>query len=679
MKKLIYIFASFIALSTMQAQDRKQPIPGESPAIKINKPVSFTLKNGLKVLVVENHKLPRVSYTLTLDNQPYAEGAKKGVSDLTGALIGSGTKTQNKNSFNEEVDFMGANINFWDSGAYAGGLSKYSKRILEMMADGALNTVFTEEEFQKEKAKLIEGLKTEEKNVPGIARRMQRALTYGKNHPNGEFTTEETLNNISLADIKQNFSQYFVPQNAYLVVTGDVKVDEVKKWITKSFGKWKNVPIAKSIYTEPTDVAKTEINFIDMPNAVQTELAIINLSNLKMTDKDYFAAIVANQILGGDFNSYLNMNLREKHGWTYGARSSMPANKYLSNFSATTQVRNAVADSAIVEALKEVKRIKTELVDETTLKNVKAGYIGKFVMEVEKPQTVANYALRTKTQNLPDDFYENFLKNINAVTAEDIKRVANTYFKDDNFRIVVVSKAADVLPALEKLNIPIKYFDKLGNPTEKPEVKRPVPAGVTAKSVLENYVKTIGGEKALKDVKTVYTVSSATVQGTPLELHIKTADKKLAVEMQAMGMTMLKQVVNENAAYAVQQGKRKDITGEELEQMQDMAGNFKELQLLNSSNTTLSGIENLDGKDAYVIKNGKGNYFYDVNTHLKIAESKEMEQAGQKVTQVTYYDDYKEVKGIKFPHTTIMNVGIEIELKASEIKINEGVTDADFQ
>ena len=155
MKKFIYIAASLFLTITMQAQDRPQPKAGPAPTININQPQSFVLKNGLKVLVVENHKLPRVSFNLTLDNPPYAEGAKKGVSDILSSMIGNGTETVSKNAFNEEIDFLGANIGFYSSGAYASGLSRYSKRILELMADGALNPLFVQEEFEKEKEKLL--------------------------------------------------------------------------------------------------------------------------------------------------------------------------------------------------------------------------------------------------------------------------------------------------------------------------------------------------------------------------------------------------------------------------------------------------------------------------------------------------------------------------------------------
>lgn len=677
MKKIVIIATSLFISLSMQAQDRPQPKPGPAPKINIGKPQTFELKNGLKVLVVENNKLPRVSYNLTIDNAPYAEGAKKGVSDLTSSLIGNGTKTISKDAFNEEIDFLGANINFSADGAFASGLSKYSKRILELMADGALNPVFTQEEFNKEKAKLIEGLKAEEKSVPSIANRVQRVLAYGKNHPNGEYLSEETINNVTLADVSQNYATYFTPQNAYLVIVGDVKFADVKANVEKLFGTWKKGVAPQVSYSDPKDVQYTQINFVDAPNAVQSEIAAVHITNLKMTDKDYFAAIVANQILGGDFNSYLNMNLREAHGWTYGARSGLRGNKYTSNFSATTQVRNAVTDSAVVEILKEIKRIRTEKVSEETLKNVKAGYIGKFVMDIEKPTTVARYALQTKTQSLPADFYENYIKNINAVTAEDVLRVSQKYFLAENLRVVIVSKAADVLPGLEKLNIPIFYFDKYGNKVEKPEEKK-VSGDVTAKSVLEKYIAAVGGQKAVSDVKTLFLTGTTNLPGAPAPLTYtnKTdANGKLLVELTMGGMSVMKQVVNGNTGFMAQQGQKMNLEGEMLEDLKAAAHPFPELNLLKKEGITLKGIESQDGKDCYAIVNGKTTSYYEVATGLKVADITATPQGSSTIT----YKDYRDVKGVKIPYQYIMNVGVDLDIKISDIKVNEGVSEADFQ
>lgn len=681
-KKALIVLTGLFLTMTMQAQNRPQPKPGPAPVINVKKPETFRMPNGLKVMIVENHKLPRVSFSLTIDNAPYAEGNKKGVDELTSSLIGSGTTKISKDAFNEEVDFLGADISFNVSGAYASSLSKYSARVLELMADGALNPVFTQEELDKEKAKLIDGLKSEEKSVAAVASRVARVLAYGKNHPSGEYLTEETINNVSLADVKQHYGTYFVPGNAYLVIIGDVKTKDVKKTVEKLFGSWKKAIAPNISYTDPKNVQYTQINFVDMPNAVQSEITLLNTVKLEMKDPDYFPAILANQVLGGDFNSYLNMNLREAHGWTYGARSSIAGSRYIQSFRSSSQVRNAVTDSAVVEFLKEIKRIRTEKVSDEVLSNVKAGYIGRFVMQIEKPQTVARYALNIETEKLPADFYENYIKNINAVTPEDVQRVANKYFLSDNTRIIVVGKGSEVIPALEKLKIEMFYFDKFGNPVEKPAAKKTIPAGVTPKTVIDNYIKAIGGEKALKGVKTISMVGATTIPQapTPLTFTQKTDAKgKSMVEIAMGGMSMMKQVVGDKTGYMSQQGQKMPLEGEDFTDAKAGAVPFEELTLAAKPGVTLSGIEAIEGNDAYAVKNGKVTSYYDVKSGLKVAEASEVEQGGQKMTLMTYFKDYKEVKGIKFPYNINKNVGIELDIKLTDIKINEGVSDKDFE
>lgn len=684
MKKSLIILASLFLTITTQAQDRSQPKPGPSPAINLKKPTTFTLPNGLKVLVVEDHKLPRVSYSLSIDNAPYAEGDKKGVSDLTSSLIGNGSTKTPKDVFNEEIDFLGANINFYASGASASGLSKHATRILELMAEGAIMPNFTQEEFDKEKDKLIEGLKTQEKSVSAVAERVENVLAYGKNHPAGEYLSEETIKNVSLSDVKQNYRTYFVPQNAYLVIIGDVKTKDIKKSVEKLFGSWVKATAPNQTYSNPTNVQYTQINFVDMPNAVQSEVILMNTVSLKMSDPDFFPVILANQVFGGDFNSYLNMNLREAHGWTYGASSYVGADKYTnSKFVASSQVRNAVTDSAVVEALKELKRIRTEKVSDEMLNNVKAGYIGRFVMQVEKPATVARYAVNSLTQGLPADFYENYIKSINAVTADDVMRVANKYMLQDNLRILIVSKGSEVIPALEKLKIPMFYFDKYGNPTEKPAMKKAVPAGVTAKTVVDNYIKAIGGEKAVKAVKSISSVGTTKIPQAPMPLsYVSKIDNKgkMMLELSMAGRgSLMKQVVNGNSAYMIQQGQKIPMEGEELSKMKETAVLFSETLLATKNGVKVDAIEPINGSDAYAVVDGDTTHYFDVTSGLKTAESTTSEQQGKKMTQTTYFNDYKEVKGVKVPYNVVLNVGFELDVKMTEVKINEGVTDADFQ
>lgn len=681
MKKIHTVLILLFLTGIMQAQDRPQPKPGNSPVVNIKKPQTFVLANGMKVLVVENHKLPRVSFNLTLDNAPFTEGNKKGVDELTSSLIGNGTKKTTKEAFNEEIDFYGAHINFTSQGAYASSLSKYSGRVLELLAEGSLQPNFTQTEFDKEKAKLLEGLKADEKSVPAIANRVVDVLTFGKNHPSGEYLSEETVKNVTLADVQANYATYFVPENAYLVIIGDIKFKETKAAVEKLFGGWKKQAAPKNSYPDPANVAKLQIDFVDVPNAVQSEISLVNTVNLKMSDPDFFPAVIANQILGGDFNSYLNMNLREQHAWTYGANSNIGSGKYVTKFRASSAVRNAVTDSAVTEFVKEIKRIRTEKVSDDVLKNVKAGYIGRFVMQVEKPQAVARYALNIETEKLPADFYEKYIQTINNVTADDIYRVSNKYFPLDNMRIVIAGKGSEVIPGLEKLQIPIFYYDKYGNPVEKPVSKKEAPTGITAQTVFENYIKAIGGEKAVSGVKTLAMIGTTTIPQAPSPLSFTSkldSKGKMMVSLNMGSMPLMKQVVNDKGAYIEQQGQRKNLEGDDLAEMKASAAPFEELRLSKRTDLKITGIEQINGKDAYSIKDGKTVYYYDVKSGLKVAKLKVKEQSGQSTTQTTYFNDYKDVKGVKVPFNIVQNAGFELDIKMSEIKINEGVSDADF-
>lgn len=682
MKKILLLASALILSINTEAQiKREQPKSGPIPVVHVSKPKEFTLKNGLRVLVVEDHKLPRVSYSLTIDTPPTYEGEKVGLSSLTSGVVGNGTTKTPKNKFNEEIDFLGANVFIGRTGASGSGLSKYADRILELMAEGVLYPLFTQEEFDKVKAQTIEGLKTDEKSASAIASRVEDAVLYGKNHAFGEFETEASLKGITLEDVKKDYKKYSVPEKAYLIVVGDVKFDHVKKQVEKLFGKWKKAPAPKSDFKKPVNVSATEINFVDVPNAVQSEISLVTTTDLKMTDKDYFSTLMANQILGGGGEGRLFLNLREAHAWTYGAYSSIGASRYSSKFRAQASVRNSVTDSAVVEFMNEIKKIREIPVTEAELNLAKAKYIGNFVMQTQKPGTIASFALQTILNKLPADYYENYIKNINAVTIQDIQNAAKKHFKADNLRIVIAGKGSEVIPGLERLGYTIKYFDKEANPTTKPEGNKAVDATITAKSIIEKHINAIGGLSKLESVKSLVSVSSATAQGTTITVTKKTTNKgQLYQSITAMGMEIMKQVVTPTSAYVNVQGQKQEITGEELKEAQKSAVIFSELNdLKNASNFKVERIENFNGEDAYVVTDGKITNYYSVATGLKIGTSTTVEQMGQKMALTSRISNYKEVEGIKFPFTTSDPILGDIDVNVTELKINKEVTDADFK
>lgn len=688
MKKIIVLTASILLTVGTQAQKivRPQPKPGPMPTVHISKPQEFELSNGLKVMIVEDHKLPRVSYQLTIDTPQIYEGNKAGVLSLTSDVLGNGTIKTPKEKFNEEVDFLGAGMDFSATGASASGLSKYADKLLQMMAEGALQPLFDQKEFDKAVEQTLENLKSKEKSVAAVKGRVKNALVYGKDHPYGEFSTEETIKNITLDDVKNTYKKYFVPGNAYLVVIGDVNFKHIKKEVTKLFGSWKKASIPDKKFKDPVDVQTTQIDFIDMPNAVQSEVSLVNIVNLKPSDKDYFAAMLANQILGGGGEGRLFMNLREAHGWTYGAYSSMGSGKYTSTFNSSASVRNVVTDSAVVEFMNELHRMTTKPVSKEELQLAKSKFIGEFVMITQKPGAIASFALRTKTQNLPADYYENYIKNIEAVTVDDVMRAAKKYIKPDNTRIVIVGKASDVAPMLDRLGYKVNYYDKFANPIEKATTSKPIPAGVTPQTVFDNYLKAIGGEKKLKNVKTLKMVTEGTLQGMPLKgITLQTNKDQFKMVVEMMGMELMKQIITPTKVAIFAQGQEQALTDEEQKELRlsldgQLLAQLKGLK----EGTELVGIEKFNGEDCYVLKTKskmkgqeiEGVSYYSVNSALLLG-TEINSPVGKQVSNLT---DYKEVEGIKFPHKTIVDMGgQEVEMKATSIEINKGVTDADFE
>lgn len=682
-KLVAFVGVALIAFGASAQIDRSQmPEAGPEPKINLEKPKEFKLNNGITVMVVENNKLPRVSYQLRIDNKPYKEGNKAGVASLLSAMLGNGTTSISKDDFNEEVDFLGANINFGSSGAFGSGLVKYSDRILELMADATINPLLVEEEFEKEKEKLIENLKSNEKSLDAVSGRVVSALAYGKDHVYGEYLTEETVNNVTFQDVKDLYQVRFAPNDAYIVVVGDIDPRAAKKQVKKFFGDWDKQDLPN--ISEPTlteNVPTTQINFIDMPNASQTDITITNNVDLKQNDEDYFAALMANNILGGGGEGYLFKNLREDKGYTYGAYSSLGSSRYgVSRFNATAKVRNAVADSAVVEFVKEIKRIRTEPVNPQTLENAKAKYVGNFVMALERPQTIANYALSIKLNNLPQDFYENYLDNINKVTAGDVTEVSKKYFKIDNARIVMVGKGSEVVEKLDRLNLPVNYFDEYANPIDKPEFKKELPEGVTVETVYNDYIAAIGGEDKLSEINSMMMKGNASVQGMNLSFTSKAAKgaKSLTV-VEMNGMTLSKQVFDGEKGYASGRGQRMDMTEQQVKDTKATSGLFPELSV--PENAKVTGIESVNGENAYVVElTDNVREFYSVDSGLKLATETSAEQMGQKMTTTISYLDYAEKNGVMVPMTLSQNLGPQtIDIKMEEVKFNEGVSASDFE
>ena len=698
-KKVIVLSMLILSSSLIGQIDRSIPEAGPAPEIEFKEPYTTKLSNNLTLMVVVNDKLPTASASLIIDNLPILEGDKSGVKGLVTSNMGKGNKFQSKDEFIEEKDFMGSFISYNSSGGSISSLSRYFERTMTMFAQGALYPIFSDEEFEKEKTKLTEALKIDEKNAASIARRVENIVAYKKDHPTSEYTTEASVSNINITDIENFYKSYFKPNNAYLVVIGDVNLEGTIALSKKLFEDWKYSNELDKMFGEgsindfedPEVSEKTTIHIVDVPNATNVEISFQNIIDRKTSDTDYFSGTVANRVLGAGPESRLFSVIREEKGFAYGAYSGLPtSSKTKTKFVARTTVRTEVADSAIVEMHNQLKIMRDNPITNEELSNVKSGYFGEFAMSIENPITIANQALSIRSENLPEDFYKTFLSNLNTVSKDDVMQSSKKFFLIDNAQIVVTGKINDILDNLESIyldenRIDVIYHDAFGEIIEKPDYS--VDASVSVENIINKYIDLIGGKDKLEKVESIESNGNANInmqgQSFVLEFYsLKNNQNQSLNTITAGGMVVQRSVFNKYQGYNEVNGQRMPLTDSELEQAIINSALFSELNY-DFSTIELIGTAMVDNQKAYQIKitENKTEY-YSIESGLKIKEVEIQETEGNQVVQETTIKDYNEVDGVLIPsEINLVAPGTPPDgftIKFNRIKLNVKTSDSDF-
>ena len=422
MKKLILSLMVLIFSLPLYAQvDRsKPPKPGPPPEITPGKYEQFELQNGLKVFVVENHKLPRVSFSLQIDRDPILEGDTAGYVSAAGELLRTGTTTVSKDQLDQAIDFIGATLSTSSTGVYAMCLTSHIDTLLQIMSDIVLHPNFKQEELDKIVTRMKSDLASQKDDPDAIAETVKGVVDFGKNHPYGEPETEATVENITLKKCLDYYNTFFVPNISYLAVVGDINEQQAKDYVTRFFGGWQRKEVPKFSYNLPQPPAKNIVALVDRPNAVQSVINITYPVQLQPSDNEVIPASIMNTILGGG-TFRLFENLREKHSYTYGAYSGLTKDEYIGSFLAFANVRNEVTDSAITQILYEMKRIKNEAVPDSELQTIKNYITGNFAISLENPQTLASFAINIDKYKLPKNYYADYLKNVAKVTPAEVQ------------------------------------------------------------------------------------------------------------------------------------------------------------------------------------------------------------------------------------------------------------------
>ncbi|MFZ1530057.1 MAG: pitrilysin family protein [Ferruginibacter sp.] len=695
MKKIFLFVLGALVFMASDAQikkiDRsKKPKAGPAPVINIKDPVIYKLSNGMTILVVENHKLPKVSASLTIDAGPVKEGSKAGTLDLMGQMLEEGTTSMSKADYDEAIDMMGANVGLSWSGGSASSLTRYFPKTFELFSVALRNPSFPQAALDKLKQQTITGLKSSEKSASAIASRVNTALSYGKNTALGEFTTEESVKSITLEDVKTAYKNFITPSRSYLTFVGDITPVAAKQLAEKYFGSWTGTKLTLPTIPDVNNPAKSEINFVDVPTAVQAEINVGNLVNNPMNGKEYFPLLLANYILGGSANAKLFMNLREKHGFTYGSYSSLGNGRFQSLFNASAAVRTDKADSAVAEIVREILNMRDGKITTEELATAKAAYNGSFALGMEDPSRSARYASNILINNLPKDFYRTYLQKINAVTVDDIKRVAKNYMSESNSRIVIAGNGSRVIPNLMRLGYPIKKYDKYANPVadEVKDVKTDPSVKTTDKvsafDIVEGYLKAIGGKEELKKINSINSNISLDMMGRSFEGTDKRMNpNKNATELKMGAMTIFKQVFNGTTGYMQQGPQKKDYEEKEIKEMSDEKSIFPQLFYATADyKLDYLGAGSFNNEPTYRLKvvmpSGKTSVQqYSSKTGLLLQE--ENTKADGEVELITYAD-YRKVGAISMPHEISRNAGgQEFTLKLTSVTLNAGVSEEDFK
>lgn len=459
--KLLFFLIFLVVLGDVELRgqvDRtKKPAPGLTPSVVLPKVQHGVLKNGLEVMLVEYHQLPIVQFNLVLPTGTTADPAEKaGTANLTVRMLDEGTEQRTALQIADGLDFIGAHLSA--STSYDGSfvtletLKEHTASALDIYSDVLLHPAFPQKEFDRVKKEILTSL-VQQKDQPAIiANKVFASKLYGATHPYGRPSdgNEKSVGKITVEDLKSFYNACFRPDDATLIVVGDVTIAELLPMLERTLGAWQSKSISPPSLAPPPGEGKAAIYVVDKPQAAQSQIRIGNIG-LPRSTPDYFAVLVMNTVLGGGFNSRLNWNLREQKGYTYGTGSQFQFRKEPGPFSTYGGFRTNVTDSSVIETLKEIRRLRSEDVLESDLSFAKDFLTRSVARAFETPGQIATQLANLAIYGLPDDYFDTYVQNVKAVTAQDVKRVAEKCIDPDNMLIVIVGDVGSIRGGLEKL------------------------------------------------------------------------------------------------------------------------------------------------------------------------------------------------------------------------------------
>jgi zinc protease len=427
-----------------------------------------TLDNGLRVLVAENHNAPIVALRAIVKS-----GADHDVTELAGLaslaadLLDEGAGNRDAIGLAEDVGRLGGALGTgadWDASYISiEVLSRTVNEAVAILGDVSFRATFPADALERVRSERMMEILQQRDEPAAIAGKRFSGLLYGSGaYGNPIIGTSDSVTRITLDDARRFYEQHYVPNNASVVVSGDIKPNDAVDLVRGAFGSWKRGEEPPRPTIKPNSIEGSRIYLIDRPQAVQSEIRVGHIGVSRSSD-DYFPINVMNALLGGIFNSRINLNLREKHGYTYGARSTFAFRRGAGPFVVSAPVRNEVTRESVEEVLSELRRIRTGDVEARELDETKSYMMGVFPATVQSASDIASRLLDMELYSLPEDYFDRYRENIGAITRDDIARVANKYVDPDRALIVIVGNAAQVREPLGTLGMPLHEIDIEGN------------------------------------------------------------------------------------------------------------------------------------------------------------------------------------------------------------------------
>jgi zinc protease len=441
------------------------PIPFQIP-----QPFETELANGLKVIIFENKRLPIINFRLCFRfGEINSPKDSRGLASAVSNLLTQGTKNYSSRELAEEVEKLGASLHASSSSdnttISASALTMYRSEILGLMAEILFQPTFPENELSLYKQNTIKGLEFQRSQADFLADEQTARIIFG-NHPYGKVApTAAEIEQISRETLVNFHSEKFIPNNALLIVVGDVDRNEILVDLNQVFNDWKPGTVVNLEFDFPPERTEKTLTIVDRAGSAQSNIVLSNLG-INRNHPDYFPILVMNQILGAGASSRLFMNIREEKGYTYGAYSSFDARRLAGAFEATAEVRSAVTGDSLKEFFYELNRIRDEKVGENELRDAQNFLTGVFPIRAETQEGLTNLIVAQKLYNLPDDYLQTYRDKINAVTIEEVQRVANQFIHPDKMALIIVGDAEEILKQAKFYADKIEIFDTEGKPQE---------------------------------------------------------------------------------------------------------------------------------------------------------------------------------------------------------------------